>query len=144
MVVIIDACSLVELARYYIPFDDEGVLSNFIQTKFAIKEFVLLDKIFDECKFVAKGLAVQALPFIAESQNITKTDTLIIHSPKKFQNLLDNQYCIQLVRNKLTDQEFSSYKEEYLKTGDAKVILYIDDLLYNGCKLDDIYCTPHF
>lgn len=138
MVVIVDACSLVELARYYIPFDDGNVLSNFIRGKFDSNEMILLDKILEECKFVAKGLAVNSLPFIEEKKYVIKTDNLSILAPKKFHRLLDNNYCVGIARKQLGDVEYSLAKDEYLKTGDAKVIIYVDHLIHNGCNKDDI------
>ena len=44
MAIVVDACSLVAMARYYMPLDKEGCVASFLRERFASGELVLLDK----------------------------------------------------------------------------------------------------
>lgn len=44
MVGVVDASSLVAIARYYLPIKDEAILLHFLETKFRAKELLLLSK----------------------------------------------------------------------------------------------------
>lgn len=35
-----------------------------------------------------------------------------------------NNFCVRLKKQELTEEEYIEQKEEYLKTGDAKIIIY--------------------
>lgn len=138
MVVIVDTCSLVELSRYYLPFDGDRVLFNFMESQFVSGEIILLDCIFDECKNVSDGLAIKSMPFLDGEIHRIDTGNLFMSLPKRLNNLLDNQFCVQVARKRLTDMEYSVFKEEYLKSGDGKVILYLENLRSEGVKSEEV------
>ena len=45
MAIVVDTCSLVSLAKNYLPLDDNGSLLSFVQEKISSKEWILLDAI---------------------------------------------------------------------------------------------------
>lgn len=53
---------------------------------------------------------------VLEAQKILK-----FNSTEQF---LDNNFCVRLKKQELTEEEYIEQKEEYLKTGDAKIIIY--------------------
>ena len=55
MIVVIDSSSLVSLSRYYLPFDKNQTLHDFIKLKIESGEIVVIDKVLDECKYISKG-----------------------------------------------------------------------------------------
>lgn len=122
MTVLIDTSSLLSLVRYYLPFDKSGILFKFIQEKIEKREVIVLDKVFEECKYTSKGLVLERLDYLKDKKNHEKTD-LVLPS-KKFFNQLENNFINGSAKNKLTSVEFENRKDEFLESADAKLILY--------------------
>lgn len=57
-----DTCSLIALVRYYLPFDKNNALRDFVYSGFESKEFLMLKQIKDECEYIAKDLVFKELP----------------------------------------------------------------------------------
>ncbi len=121
---IIDTSSLVIFVRYYLPFDKGDKLKKLFEKKFKLGEIIILDKVFEESKFVAKGIVLKELKFLEDKTKHIKTD--IILPEQKFFNILENQLCYGVQKKKLTSTEFEVKKEEFLDTADAKLILYCE------------------
>ena len=85
---VIDTSSLLSLVRYYLPFDKENILFEFVKSKIESGEFIILDKVFEECKYIAKGVIVKKLNFLSEKKTLFKTDKLL--PTKKFSNQVNN------------------------------------------------------
>lgn len=77
MKVVIDTSSLLSLVRYYLPFDREGFLFEFFKSKIESKEIIILDKVFEECKYTAKGIVTEKLDYLSIKKNQIKTDELL-------------------------------------------------------------------
>lgn len=122
MNVVIDTSSLISLVRYYLPFDKNKILFKFIKTRIELKEILVLDKVFEECRYFSKGLVINKLTYLNDKNNITKTTDLL--PTKKFYNQLENQFVNGAIRNKLTDVEFENRKNEFLDKADCKILLY--------------------
>ena len=122
MKVVIDTCSLLSLVRYYLPFDKNNVLYNFMEEKIENKEFIILDKVFEECKYTAKGIVAEKLKYLSNKKNLVKTDELF--PSKKFFNQLDNQFINHSAKNKLDSVEYENRRAEYLNLADVKLLLY--------------------
>jgi hypothetical protein len=125
MKALMDTSSLLAIVRYYLPFDDSGVIKQKIQAKFESGEILLLDKVLAESKFVAQGIILKELDFVdPKSSLIVKTADLV--PSKKFYNLLENSFCNKdIVRLKgITAVEFETEKSRFLSTADASLILY--------------------
>ena len=122
MNVVIDTSSLLSLVRYYLPFDNDDKLKKLIQAKVESGEIIVLDKVAEECGYVAGGIVLQQLDFLADKKNQTKTTDLF--PPKAFFNMLDNQFVNSQLKNKLNESEYESQKNKYLENADAKIILY--------------------
>lgn len=94
MKVVIDTNSLISLVRYYLPFDKNGVMFNFVRAK------------------ITKSAR---LPY--------KTDTLIAPAPAKFLRQVENQFVNEVIRKKLSEVQFENQKNQFLENADMKQII---------------------
>lgn len=108
MIVVIDTSSLLSLVRYYLPFDNQNILYNFIKSKVENKEIIILDKVYEESKFQSKSIIVDKLDFIGDKKNHHKTIEIL--PTKKFFNQLENQFINGSIKNKLSEVEFENTK----------------------------------
>ena len=122
MMVLIDTSSLISLVRYYLPFDINQILYNFIKEKIESKQILVLDKVYEECEYTAKGIVLEKLGYLKSKKNITKTTEVL--PTQKFFNQLENQFINGSVKNKLSDVEFENRKNDFLNSADAKLLLY--------------------
>jgi len=140
MKVVIDTSSLLSLVRYYIPFDTNGIMLNFIKSKIEIGEIIIIDKVFQECTLNSKGLVVSKLDFLQDNNFLKsiklpyKTELLIAPSPAKFLRQLENQFVNSIVRKlrKLSDVEFENQKNIFLNDADMKQIILCLNLKKDG------------
>lgn len=140
MKVVIDTSSLLSLVRYYIPFDTNGIMLNFIKSKIAIGEIIIIDKVFQECTLNSKGLVVSKLDFLQDNNFLKsiklpyKTELLLAPSPAKFLRQLENQFVNSIVRKlrKLSDVEFENQKNIFLNDADMKQIILCLNLKKDG------------
>lgn len=121
---IIDTTSLVSFVRYYLPFDKEDKLKTLFKKKFHSGDLVVLDKVFDESKYVAKGIVVKELDFLSEKPRLIKTDLVLPDA--KFFSILQNQLCYGAQKNKITPTEYDIEEKKFLDTADAKLVLFCD------------------
>ncbi len=121
MRVAIDTSSLFSLVRYYLPFDKEKRLYHFIGKKIEAKEILVIEEVYLECKSIAQGMVVQALPYLAEKKHHLKTDELL--AGRKLFNRIENDFAITVQKKKLTDAQFENMKNSYLASADFKLIL---------------------
>jgi len=135
MIAVIDSSSLLSLVRYYLPFDKSSLLVSCIHEKVKNNEIIIIDKVYDEVKFLAGGIVIKEIPFLAERKHHTKT-TEILPYPKFF-NQLENQFCQPLIKKKLSESEFESVKNNFLESADGKLILYTLNCI-NAKKVADI------
>lgn len=124
MAIVVDTCSLVMIAKNYLPLDKDGQLYSFLEEAFSRKDLMLLDVILDESKRTSKGIAVEKMPFLKDKKLVIPTKDLFPCAPERFSNMIDNNFCVRLKKQELTEEEYIEQKEEYLKTGDAKIIIY--------------------
>ena len=122
MRILIDTSSLLALVRYYRPFDKEDSLKEFFKTKIDNGSILLIDKVFDESRYLSKGQIIKDLEFLLDKKRHFKTDELL--PTKKFFNILDNQLCQVQLKNRLSSVEYEQRRNEYLDSADAKLILY--------------------
>lgn len=121
MRVAFDTNSFRQLVRYYLPFDKDQRLYRFIQRKIEAKELLVIEEVYMECKAVAQGVIVEALPYMNERKNRVKTDELL--PSKKLFNRIENDFAITVQKRKLSDAQFESVKEDFLTSADLKLIL---------------------
>lgn len=124
MTVVIDTSSLLSLAHYYLPFDDNDTLKDLITEKVIAREIIILDKVYDECRSVRGGTVIQQLSCVEDKSNHTKTDSIIPLA--KFHRIIDNNLMRRsLIKSKnLSDQEVESEKQKFIQSADGKLILY--------------------
>ncbi|WP_312075786.1 DUF4411 family protein [Chryseobacterium sp.] len=129
MKVIIDTNSLLSLVRYYLPFDKENILLNFIKEKIEIGEIIIIDKVYEQCTYNSKGLILKQLSFLTDksflkkSKTPYKTDSLLAPSPAKFLRMVENQFVVPVQRKKITEVEFEVRKNQHLEDADTKQII---------------------
>ena len=137
MKVLIDSNSLLSLVRYYFPFDKNSLLFDFIKVKIENGDIIIIDKVYDECSYFAKGIVIKNINYLADKDfrkqfNIPfNTTNIIAPSPAKFLNLLNNQFVNSIVRkqSKITDTEFENQKSSHLETADMKLIILALNLI---------------
>lgn len=122
MIVVIDTNSLLALVRYYLPFDKKNILFDSVKKKVYAGEIIILDKVVEESKYVAKGVILKELAYLKDKKHQLKTIDLL--PTPKFFNQLENQFMNAIGRRSLTEVEFEDRKNAFLNSADAKLILY--------------------
>jgi len=122
MKAIIDTSSLISLVRYYSPFDETDALHDYVVKKIGAGEFLVLDKVADECKNVAKSIVFNTIEEIKNTEHCISTETLL--PTRKFFELLENNFINRVQRDKISDAEFEVMKGEFIKSGDGAIIIY--------------------
>lgn len=115
---LIDTSSLLSLARYYHPFDNNQVVSEFIQNQLSIGELVLLPSVHTECSRVSQGLVLSAYSFLTKNNIAECVATSTQH------NNLANTWVVSRQKPKLTDLEFDNQKESYIAGADFQLVAY--------------------
>ncbi|MFC5682956.1 DUF4411 family protein [Flavobacterium sp. MAHUQ-51] len=131
MKVIIDTNSLLSLVRYYLPFDRNKILYNFIKEKIQFGEIILIDKVHQQCSYVAKGIILSELDFLNDkdfkkSAKIPyNTELIIPPNTRLFYHLLNSVFVNSIVKKtrKITEVEFETLKNSHLNDADMKLIL---------------------
>lgn len=116
---LVDTSSWVVLAKYYLQHDRTSLLKNTILSKLVTKDIILIDKVFNECKWVCQKIVVANLPFLKDFVSTTED---YIAKPS-FHKLLVNHLCNPNYRN-LAPEEKEVVKETFLNGADCKLILY--------------------
>ena len=140
MKIVIDTNSLLSLVRYYLPFDNENHLIDFFKNKIANGNIVIIDKVYQQCQYQAKGIVLDKLLFLKEkdflkqSKQPFKTSDLLIPNPKKFFHLLDNNFVNSIVKKQkeITDAEFEIEKERFLEDADMKLVITSLNFIQKG------------
>ena len=129
MKVVIDTSSLLSLVRYYLPFDKKTVLFEAIKSKIANGEILVIDKIIDECEYTSKGIVLTTLVFLTD-KTFNKTHKLPLNTefilppaPAKFYRQVDNQFVNGIQKNRLTETQYDSVKNDFMNSADMKLIL---------------------
>lgn len=129
MKVVIDTSSLLSLVRYYLPFDKQKVLFELIKSKIASGEILVIDKIIDECAYTSKGIVLSTLSYLMDkSFNKThklplNTEFILPPAPAKFYRQVDNQFVNGVFKNRLTEIQYDSVKNDFMNSADMKLIL---------------------
>lgn len=124
MVVVVDTCSLSRLVQYYLPFDKGNQLITLISTLIKNREMIVTEAVFDECKYIKKGIILEKLPFLKEKDFKAlqiKSDQLI--PDKTFTNYVNNNFVNRSMFNKLDAPKQAAQKEAYIKGGDYSLLL---------------------
>lgn len=121
MKAVIDTNSLLSLVRYYLPFDKKRVLFNFFKSKIEAGELIIIDKVFDECTYMSKGLVLSKLEYLKDKNFLKtaklpyKTGSLIVPDTKQFFHQLNSVFVNFVMRKKLSDVEFENQKNSFLE-----------------------------
>lgn len=135
MKVVIDTNSLLSLVRYYLPFDRDSTLYEFFKRKIYEGEIIIIDKVYEQCSFVAKGLIMAKLDFLSDNEFKKSaklphnTTAVLAPSPAKFLNLMDSHFAVPVQKKKLTAVEFENQKNAHMSDADIKQIILCLNLL---------------
>ena len=128
MITLIDTSSLVVLARYYQPFDNDKVLYSYIEKEISEGRMIVLDKVAEEAQYTAKGIALNYLSFLLDKKYVYGSDSLI--PTKRFYSMLDNSFVVHSVKKLLDDSLFEERRTSYLQSADAALVIFAES--YNG------------
>ena len=137
MKVVLDTSSLLSLVRYYIPFDNEQVLFDFVKSKLLVGDVILIDKVLDECKYISRKIILKKLVFLEDEQFLRssgipyKTESLLAPSPGKFSRMVDDQFAISAKKANLSVAQYDVQKNRYLLSADIKQIILCLNLMEN-------------
>lgn len=129
MKAIFDTSSLVSLVRYYLPFDNENVLFNYIKDKIESGDIIVIDKVIDECSKVSRGIVTAALKYLVDKSFLKtlnspyKTGSLLAPDFSSLSQMLDVQFTNGVIRKKLSDTEYENEKFIFLDGADMKQII---------------------
>ncbi len=147
MKVIIDTNSLLSLVRYYIKIDSKNILSKYIKSKLESGELLIIDKVYDECKYVSKGDILSTLNYLNDNYFLKsinfpiKTDNLLAPAPNKLLRQIDNQFVnsVVLKQKKISEIEYEIQKNIFMNGADIKQIILA--LNYKRDNIDVIIVT---
>lgn len=116
-----DTSSLVSFVRYYLPFDTDKKLQNFLLKGFEGKEFILLKAVKDECERVSQGLVFEK--FLKHSP-IKATSFNEIITEKLHREIDNNFIASSAKKNQLNAQEYDIQKKNFIESADFQLIHY--------------------
>ena len=129
MKVVIDTSSLLSLVRYYLPFDKQAILFDEFKSKISSGEILVIDKIIEECEYTSKGIVLSTLAYLTDKSFNKKhklplnTEFILPPAPAKFYRQVDNQFVNGVLKNKITENEYDSVKNDFMNSADMKLIL---------------------
>jgi len=138
MKVVIDTNSLLSLVRYYLPFDKNGVLFQFVKSKIDNGDIIIIDKVLEECTYNSKGLVLEKIPYLTDKSFLKaakvpyKTDSLLVPNTNQFFHLLNSVFVNTPIRRKLTDVEFENQKNAFIESADMKQVILALNLKNKG------------
>ncbi len=146
MKVVIDTSSLLSLVRYYLPFDKNRKLFDYIKEQVTKGNLIIIDAVLDECKVTSKQLVTKNLEYLTDKKFqkrynlLIKTKDILPPAPKKFYNLMDDNFRTPLSR-RLNQAEFEQEKKEYLTSADARMILFVLNEKHKNSDTDIVIVT---
>ncbi|MGI9558110.1 MAG: DUF4411 family protein [Thermodesulfobacteriota bacterium] len=118
----IDTSSLISLAKYFSPFDDKRIVSDFFQSHFKNKNFVLLDQVLEESKWFSKGLVLETYPFLRDENIVPREKNIVAN--QRHHNKLDENWSVSVQKRKLAEELFEQQKQEYTQKADFQIIAF--------------------
>ena len=130
MLALIDTCSLLRLCQYYIPFDRDNKLQDFLSAQYYAKNLQIIDAVYEESSYMQKGKILKTLSFIKRDEC---PDTSELSISKRISNMIDNQFCNKLIKKKLERNFkddwptlYDQQKQIFMKSGDFRLILFAE------------------
>jgi hypothetical protein len=142
MRVVIDTSSLLSLVRYYLPFDKNKKLFEFIKDQIRNHNIIIIDEVLQECEYVSGKTITKSLEYLTESKFKKtykipiRTKDLLPPAPKRFYNQVDNNFITKNAK-RLDSAEMEQRKKEFLSSADARMIIFILNQI-NSYPLEEI------
>lgn len=127
---LIDTNSWLIVVRYYLAFDDHKRLFDFLKESLENESIILIDKVFEECKFQAKSIVIKKLPFLNDKSFHSKTNEILPYP--KFYNLIENHFCDAFQRKQLEDYLYENAKTNHLESADVNLVLLAKELMIDN------------
>jgi len=146
MKVVIDTSSLLSLVRYYLPFDKKRKLFNYIKTQIQNGDLIIINAVLRECEYMSKQIVIKTIDYLVDKdfkkkyKLPIKTKDLLPPAPKRFYNLVDDNFRSSLSRS-LNQAEFEHEKKEFLSSADARMILFVLNEKHNNSDTDIVIVT---
>ena len=115
---LIDTNCLIDLARFYQPFDSDSVLRSYVQSCFESGYWILLEAVQREVKGAAGGIAWQAYAFL-EAIKVYPSIELI--KPQQHARI-DKHWTTKRCRG-MSPREYRTRKNIYLGRADSQLVL---------------------
>lgn len=137
MIAVIDTNSLLSLAKYYLPNDKNNILLDFLREKLKNDELIIIDKVFQESKFISQKQILKSLPYLQDKKFLKtykigeNTEALIPPSPEKFYRMVDHTFAVGSQTNQMTPQEYEAVRNHFLNSADCKMIIKCENLKAN-------------
>lgn len=149
MKTVIDTNSLLFLVRYYLPFDRKKVLYDFIKDSLISGELIIIDKIHEQCQFIANGKILTDLSFMSDKKFMKEcklpinTNDFIAPAPKKFLNIFDSSFVNHGTKKLrgISDVELDNQKAKHLEDADMKMIIMCLNLIQDNSVEEVVLVT---
>lgn len=117
---LIDTSSLLAFVRYYLPFDVENNMKNYLLNAFKALDCLLLREVRDECRHIAQGIVFDTLEL--EKVKCAAFSGVI---DSKMHNMIDNNFISsKSFINTLTQGEYEVEKNVFTQSADFKLIFF--------------------
>lgn len=131
---LLDASSLIDMARHYHPLDRSGHFRELLQARLEAGSLLLHGKVLEECGEKAGGVALEAFPFLEDAGVVWLRDG---DSPLSEQEhrLIRDHFWIRERLAKAVEKGEDSYDravEDALETADPHLLLYARAM---GCAI---------
>ena len=93
------------------------MLFDFVCDEIKNQNITIIDSVLEECKYVSSGLIIKRLEYLNQKEFKEqfklpyRTEDLLASLPKKFHNLLNDNFRTQLSKNKHNEAEFQEEKD---------------------------------
>ena len=115
---LIDTNCLIDLARFYQPFDRDGVLRSYVQSCFESGDWILHEAVQREVKGAAGGIAWHAYSFL---EAITTYPSIELIKPQQHKRI-DRYWTTKRCRE-MKPREYRGRKRIYLRSADSQLVL---------------------
>ena len=119
MRVVIDTSSFLSLVRYYFPFDKNNKLFDLIKKQIEVHNIIVIDEVLQECEYISGKIITNTLEYLIDKEFKKtfkipiRTNALLPPAPKRFYNLVDNNFKT-INAKRLNSAQMEQRKKEFL------------------------------
>lgn len=113
----IDTSSLLALARYLAPFDEQRDIYQFLKQQFANSSFRLIKSVFAECGRMSGGMVIAQYDFL----NDVRKEPDIVPTPRHHKRI-DHNWHVAAKTRLLSPEEYAARKSKFMAGADFQLI----------------------